>query len=442
MRLEAADSKQTKKPMFFYGWMIVAIGFVTLGAAFGVWYSFSVFILAIIEEFGWSRAAASSIFSIFILSQAAMNPATGYLQDRFGPRVVIPLGSVLLAFSLGLTSRAQTLWHFSIAYGVLAGAGVSMLGFASHAAFVPRWFERKRGLATGITMAGIGFGMLVVIPLVENAIARYGWRTSYLYLAAAILLVVGPLNGLFARQRPQDMDLLPDGDTVEKGGPQRLNKMYIRIMDHEWAEKAWTLPRALRTGRFWCLTLAFFFLAFAYQGTLLHSISAMVDDGLKRESAAYFFGILGIAGSTGKIVLGYLSDIYGRERINTLGVSLAIVGIVCLINVGSAPALFPFMFALLFGLGYGAAAPLLPSVCADIFLGNSFGLIFAAIAIGGGAGGAAGAFMAGFLRDTAGNYTIPLSVFIGSLMTSCILLWLASPRNVRRTARSGIGVKP
>ena len=270
---EAAGSAE--KPMFFYGWVIVAIGFITLGAAFGVWYSFSVFILAIINDFGWSRAAASSIFSIFIISQSIMNLVTGHLQDRYGPRMVIPLGALVVALSLWLTGFSQNLWHFSIAYGVLAGAGISLLGYASHAAFIPRWFERKRGLATGIAMSGIGFGMLLIIPLVESAIVRFGWRFSYMLLGAMVLLVVGPLNAVFARKRPQDMNLLPDGDTNDKTSLQRPHRMQLQIVDAKWAAESWTLAKALRTYRFWCLTLAFFFMAFAYQGIMLHGISAI-----------------------------------------------------------------------------------------------------------------------------------------------------------------------
>lgn len=446
---EAADNEHTKpaadglsqaasrrRPPFFYGWIIVAVGFVTLGAAFGVWYSFSVFILAIIKEFGWSRAAASSIFSAFIFSQAIVNLITGHLQDRFGPRAVIPLGTIVLALSLGLTSRCQSLWHFAIAYGIFAGAGVSLLGFASHAAFIPKWFERQRGLAVGITMSGIGFGMLFVIPLVEKSISIHGWRLTYLYMAVLILLLVGPLNLIFGRRSPQDLNLVPDGDSSDGDEKIQNSTLRVKVMNTVWANETWTLGKSLRTKRFWFLFSGFFFLAFAYQGTLLHAVSAMVDDGLKREHAAYFFGILGVAGSVGKVLLGYLSDLYGRERINTLGVGMAIVGIICLMHVGSAPGVLPLMFALLFGLGYGAAAPLLPSVCADIFLGNSFGLIFAMIAIGGGMGGASGSFMAGLLRDTSGTYATPLSVFMGSLITACLMIWLAAPSKVRRMIRT------
>lgn len=433
---DAVADETPKKPLFYYGWVIVGVGFVTLGAAFGVWYSFSVFILAIINEFGWSRAATSSIFSAFMFSQALMNLATGHLQDRFGPRIIIPMGTVVLAGALALTSRSQSLWHFTIAYGILAGTGVSLIGFASHSAFMPKWFERKRGLAIGITMSGIGFGMLLLIPLVEHWISAFGWRTAYLILAALILLLLGPLNLILSRRSPQSLNLQPDGDAGEDDRSRPKPAMRLTVVDTAWAAEAWTLQKAMRTRRFWLLFLAFFCLAFADQGTLLHSVSVMVDHGLARETAAYYFGILGIAGSAGKIVMGYLSDVIGRERTNTLGIALAVTGIYCLMHAGGAPGILPLLFALFFGLGYGAVAPLLPSVCADIFLGNSFGLIFATIAVGGGVGGAVGAYMAGFLRDVSGTYTTPLTVFIGFLFVACALIWLAAPRKVRRMVKS------
>ena len=424
-----------RKPLFFYGWIIVLIGFITLGAAFGVWYSYSVFIIAVIQEFGWSRAAASSIFSIFIITQALMNLATGYLQDRCGPRIVVPAGALVLAMALAMTSVCRNLWQFSIAYGVFAGIGVSLIGFASHAAFIPKWFERQRGLAVGVTMSGIGFGMLLLIPMVETAIRHFGWRTTYLILAGLILVLVVPLNLIFSRRSPQDIGLFPDGDdSVDHVSPKR-RAFRVKLIDTRWTAQHWTLGKAMRTARFWLLAFAFFCLSFAYQGILLHAVSAMVDQGLKKDTAAYFFGILGIAGSAGKILFGYLSDLYGRERINNLGVAVAALGIFSLMRVGYAPSLLPLLFAILFGLGYGAAAPLLPALSADIFQGSSFGLIFAMIAIGGGAGGAAGSFMAGLLYDLSQTYAVPFLVFLSSLVVSCVLIWLAAPSKVRKLVR-------
>ena len=184
--LENTQIDAYKPPVIYYGWIIVFVSFITLGIAFGIWYSFSVFILSIINEFGWSRAAASSIFSFFILSHSLMGFCAGYMQDRLGPRIVIPAGAVFLALSLVLTSHSRNLWQFQVSYGLLAGSAMSFLGFVSHSAFIPKWFERKRGLALGIAMSGIGFGMLLVVPFAEKLISAHGWRNAYLYLAGMV----------------------------------------------------------------------------------------------------------------------------------------------------------------------------------------------------------------------------------------------------------------
>jgi MFS family permease len=419
----------------FYGWVIVAVAFVTLGIAFGIWYSFSVFFLVIIKEFGWTRAAASSIFSIFIFCQALMGLLTGFLQDRFGPRKTIPFGTFLLALALILTSQAREIWHFSLAYGVMAGSGISLLGFSSHSAFIPKWFERRRGLAIGIAMSGIGFGMLFLVPLAEKLITLYGWRSTYLFLAALVLFLVTPLNLVFSRRSPADLNLNPDGDGARPSRPAVKPARVMEVVDAAWAGTEWTLRNAIATRRFWFLSAAFFFGSMVYQSTLLHSISALVDAGLSRAAGAYYFGILGIMGSVGKILFGHLSDRFPRERVNNLAGLITGLGIACLVAAGTIEGPWPLLFALLFGLGYGAAAPLFPSVSADIFLGSSFGLIFSVICISGGLGGALGSFLIGWLRDLSGSYALAFTLALIGMFLSCFFIWLAAPSRIRKMVR-------
>jgi MFS family permease len=431
-----ASNAFNKFPLFYYGWVIVAVAFVTLGTAFGVWYSFSVFFLAVIKEFGWTRAAASSIYSVFILSQALIGPLAGHLQDRFGPRRTIPFGTLLLSMSLILTSQVQELWQYRIAYGVLAGAGVGILGFSSHSAFIPKWFERKRGLAMGVAMSGIGFGMLILVPAVEKTISLFGWRTTYWLFAGLVFFLVGPINLVFSRKDPLELNLNPDGDQPVGIQEQSRPKRIVKIVDPTWSQVDWTLRKAANTKRFWYLIGGFFFGSYVYQGTLLHGISALVDSGLSRPVAAYYFGILGLTGAGGKILFGYLSDRFDREKINILAGIVTAFGLACLILVGLIRGPTPLLFAMLFGLGYGAAAPLFPSVSADIFLGNSFGLIFAVMGIGGGMGGAMGSFFLGWFHDLTGTYSLAIFLSLASLFLSCLFIWLAAPSKVRKMVKA------
>ena len=230
MTLSKESITNKKTVSFYYGWIIVWVAFVTLGITFGIWYSYSVFILAVIKEFGWSVASASSIFSIFLLTHAVIGMAAGYLQDRFGPQFVVPSGAVILAAGLFFTSRSQNLWQFQVAYGVLGGTGVALLGFVSHSAFLPKWFERKRGLALGLAMAGIGLGMLIMVPLAQKIISTHGWRNAYLVFAGMILFVVGPLNLLLGRKNPESVHQFSDGDSSD--GTARNQKYPVENGDH------------------------------------------------------------------------------------------------------------------------------------------------------------------------------------------------------------------
>ena len=330
------------------GWVMVGLAFINLGVVFGIWYSFSVFFLALVQEFHWSRAVASSIFSIFIFCQSLTGPLAGRLMDSAGPRVTIPLGAVVLAGSLVLVSQAESLNWFRLAYGVAASFGVGLMGFSAHSAWLPRWFERQRGLSLGIAMSGIGVGVLLMVPASEFVISNYGWRTAYLLLAAIVLAVVLPLNLLFARRSPEDMGLQPDGGLPSlKSG--RSVPATIVVMDQAWVDKDWGINQAAQTRKFWLLMAAVAFGSFCYQGVFMHAVAGMVDGGVDKGQAALFLGIMGIVGSMGKIGFGFVSDRLGRELANTLAAVVATLGIFFIVILTSNSILLPLLFVILFG---------------------------------------------------------------------------------------------
>ena len=425
--------KSTHAIPFYYGWTIVAVSFVTLGLSFGVWYSFSVFFVAIIKDFGWNRAATSSIFSLFIICHYLSAAGVGILIDRFGPRWLIPAGALWLSGFLLLVSKANTLPQFYFGYGLGAAIGISFMGFIPHATILPRWFVKRRGLAVGIAMSGIGIGMLVIPPLMQHIIQLHDWRFAYRVLALLVLAAI-PLNIIFQRRDPEEIGMVADG-----WPPAEINNLQgkkhhrqLVILDHSWAKTRWTAAKALKTKRFWLLASAFFFGPFAIQGTMLHAVTCLVDGGISFSRAAGIFGLLGVCGSIGKIFIGFLADHLNRETANSIGMATASLGIAALLAVSRHPAIFPYLFAIGFGIGYGAAAPLFPSIAADLFQGPTFGRIFGLLSLFLGLGGAGGAWVAGRIFDQTGSYHYAFILIITALWLSCLSFWLAAPRNVRR----------
>jgi len=425
--------KNGKPDFYYYGWIIVITSFLTLGVAFGVWYSFSVFYLAIIADFSWQRADTAGIFSLFTISHYLFAFLTGWLIDRFGPRLVIPVGALWLAVALKALTRANTMHDFYLFYGILAAIGVSLIGFVPHAAFLPRWFVRRRGLAMGLAMSGVGIGMLTIPPLMQALISRQGWRFAYQILAIIVLFTI-PINLFFQRRDPQQLGLQADGLANEDCSPTsgRPSRSGIpTILNHSWTVIEWTCQKAIKTRQFWFLAGGFFLGPFAIQGVLLHAVAGLVDGGLSPRNAASIFGLLGICGSIGKITLGFFGDRWNRETANTIGMASATLGVLALHGMPFNPQLLPYLFAVCFGFGYGAAAPLFPSIAADIFQGRHFGRIFGLLSLNLGFGGAVGAWFSGLVFDRVNSYQLAFMLDIAALWLSCLFFWLAAPRRIR-----------
>ncbi|MET0445558.1 MAG: MFS transporter, partial [Pseudorhodoplanes sp.] len=188
---------------FFYGWVIVAVTFVTMAIGVNARTSFSLFFPPILQEFGWDRGVTAGAFSFGFLVSAIMSPLMGKLMDRGGPRAVMELGTVLMAAGLLLAPLTSEPWHLYLTIGVLVGAGSVCLGYSGQSLYLPNWFNRKRGLAIGLAFAGVGAGSVTVLPWVQAMIERAGWRTACTAVGLVLLVVLVPIN-LLLRKRPQD----------------------------------------------------------------------------------------------------------------------------------------------------------------------------------------------------------------------------------------------
>ncbi|PYO53023.1 MAG: MFS transporter, partial [Candidatus Rokuibacteriota bacterium] len=206
------------RPRVFYGWVIVAVVFVTMAVGVNARTAFSLLFPPILDEFGWERGVTAGAFSFGFLVSAVLSPSLGRLMDRRGPRVVMEMGVALMAAGLLLAPLAREPWHLYATLGVLVGGGSVVLGYTGQALFLHNWFVRRRGLAMSVAFSGVGVGSIVLLPWLQTLIGASGWRAACWAMAILVLVLLAPLN-LLLRRRPEELGLHPDGDSSSRNGP-------------------------------------------------------------------------------------------------------------------------------------------------------------------------------------------------------------------------------
>src|ERR1700678_4146965 len=292
---------------FFYGWIIIAVTFVTMAIGVNARTSFSLLFPPIINEFGWERGVTAGAFSFGFLVSAAVSPLIGRMMDRAGPRSVMELGVALMAAGLLLAPLTTQPWHLYLTIGVLVGSGSICLGYSGQSLFLPNWFNRRRGLAMGLAFAGVGIGSITLLPLVQHMIEQTGWRTACTAMGIVVLVVLAPINLLLCK-RPEDIGLEPDGDAA----PTATSATPVsNIGAPDWAGIEWTLKRALGTACFWLIALGFFCGLYIWYPVQVHQTKYLLDIGFSPNVAVWALGAVSLLGIPGQIVLGHLSDRLG-----------------------------------------------------------------------------------------------------------------------------------
>jgi len=416
----------------FYGWIAVAVAFVTMGLGVNARTAFSLLFPPILDEFGWERGLTAGAFSVGFLVATVFTPWMGAVMDRRGPRFVIGAGALAVGAGLALAPLVRAPWHLYLTLGVLVSGGTLACGYTSHALFLPNWFVRKRGLAIGIAFSGVGVGSILMLPWIQTVIVRSGWRAACYATAAIVLLTLVPLN-LLQRRRPEDLGLRPDGDAAPLGSATRIHP--ANVVDPAWASIEWTLARAARTARFWWIVVGFLGGLFAWYAVQVHQTKYLIEIGFAPAQAAWALGLVGFAGIAGQIALGHLSDRIGREWVWTLSCGGFVLCYVALLALPTRPT--PVLLYVMVGaqglLGYGLAS-VYGAIPAEIFQGPHYGKVFGTLSLASSTGAALGPWVAGALYDRTGNYVAAFSVAIAASVISAAAMWLASPRKVRAVA--------
>ena len=408
-------------------WIIVGTSFITLALAYGVFYSFSVFFVALLKEFGWSRSLATAGFSLFIVSHGMVGPFVGGFIGRFGARTVIIIGSLLLGAGLALCSFTQTWWHFYLFFGILTALGVGSIGWVPNTTMIQQWFKEGRGLAMGIIASGIGVGILVCVPSIQYLILQVGWRRAYQLIALFIPLIIITMVITLLRKSPHQATA-PEPSLSEKKTLLQEGQVQTR--------QPLTVRGAIATKEFWFINLSSFLGNFAIQAIFTHQVAFFVDEGLETLLASSIAGAVGIVSIGGKILWGSLSDRIGREATYTIGIACFVLGMIILILFSRfhfPNLIYPYVF--FFALGYAVTAALPALFTADFFEGQTYGSIFGIVIIFNSIGGALGAWFTGFLYDEIGSYIPAIVIVMAAVSLSSLSLWVAAPRKKRVNSR-------
>lgn len=400
-----------------YGWTVLAATFVTMILLYGIWYGYSVFLVTLLREFGWSRSLVSGAFSSFVMVHGLLGPAIGWLLRRFGPRRLIMAGGGLMGLAMFLMAETTQWWHLYLAFGILAAVAMSLAGWIPSVVLVGGWFPDRYGTAIGIMGSGIGVSIFALTPTAQLLIETFGWRWAYRILAMAVVAWVLPAALWLVRDPP---------------GGDRPGAGIASCRDSERGGSAhgyWTLAGALRTWQFWGAAGVYFTGNFVTQMLLIHQVAYLVDHGVPVMTAAALGGIVGLVSIAGKIGWGALSDRTTRPLAYGLAFACVAASIGGLVLAGRYPASFlPYLYAVLIGVGYAAMAPLAPAVANDLFGGPGFSMIFSTMYTLGALGLAAGTWSAGWIFDASGSYAGAL--WLGLLMAtvSPLLMWSVAPR--------------
>jgi len=409
--------------------VVVACTFTVLCIAYGVQFTFGVFMPFISADTGWDRGSLSLPYSMYVFVYGALSLVTGRLTDRLGPRLVLTVGGCLLGSGVMLMSRVHALWHLYIVLGVIAASGMSAAYVPCNATVV-RWFTLKRGLALSITSSGASFGMFIFPPLTTALITAYGWRATYLMLGLMAVAAIISCATFIVRD-PEKMGLRPDGLPPQEPPPSHA------ALDVSLAAD-WTLAQAKRTTAFWLLTVIFTLTWLVVFLPMVHIVPFAIDLGISHFRAAMTISIIGFAGFAGRLGIGAISDRLGR--VFTLGVCLLLEALAFLGFTISTGLGILYPAAALFGFSYGGITALFPAVIGDFFgriaVGSIVGFIFALA----GSPAAFGPLIAGYIYNATNSYSAAFELSAAlNVAALLLLLLLTKPQRPTFEARHGAG---
>lgn len=403
---------------FYYGWVIVSISFFIL-TTYGIFFSYGVFFKPMINEFGWSRAHTSSVFSIFMIVYSFAAIPMGWLFDRYGPRIPLYLSTLFIGVGFPLCSYTNHLWQLCLFFGLIAAAGHGAV-YVVPVSTVVRWFMDRRGMAVGIVVAGLGAGISAVPPIAERLIFVYGWRTTFIVLGFAYA-GIHLIGATILRKSPEEVGLKPYG-TLDPGIDAPPSRAIVSSSAEDMDLTVW---EAVKARSFWMLYLSILFAFAAESLAMVHVVPFAQDMGIKSTIAVGSMTILGVGSMVGRIVMGTLSDRIGRKT--TMGMAYLLQGMMmfCLLGTRNITSLYIVMAIM--GLSYGGWAAVFAPLTGEYFGLSHMGKVLAVIFTSSAFSGILGPFLAGYIFDVTGSYQWAFIIAGSICLLAVILSFLIRP---------------
>ncbi|MDM0115464.1 MFS transporter [Variovorax sp. J22R133] len=390
-------------------WSIVAAGALMTCVAIGVVFSLAVFLAPMGAATGWSRAGISAAMTLAFLSMGVAGFGWGALSDRYGPRVVVLAGTVLLGLSAVLASRSSSLIEFQLCFGVMTGVAAGSF-FAPVIATTASWFDRHRSLAVSLVSAGMGVAPMSISPFAAWLVTHYDWRTAQLIIGIGAWALLLPAVW-FIRAAPGTAagDATTVAPAPAAGPPMRVGE-------------------ALRSRAFLVLSATFFACCAAHSGPIFHTVSYAIGCGLPTFAAVTIYSMEGAAGLGGRLLFGVLADRLGAKRVLIAGLLIQAFAAASYLLVNQLNGFYAV--AIVFGMAYGGVMPLYAVLARDYFGARILGTVLGAATMVSSLGMALGPVLGGWLYDRSGSYAW---MYIGSLAVGlgAVAIAFAFPRGAR-----------
>lgn len=410
--------KTAKSPKYFYGWNIMAV--IVAGGFLGAGTSqlfMGVMLKPITEDLGWTRTAMTGALTAGTVVAGLLSPIFGRLADRFGPRVLMTVGALLVAGSYFIMAGLSALWMFYIAYILGRSMASINLGGVVAMTAATNWFRRKRGRALGLVSMALPLGGSILVFAAQLIIDGPGWRTVFVLFGIAMLVIVVLPAAIILRRRPEDMGLLPDGETEAgvNGGTNSKAKAN--------SEYSWSLHQAIRTPTLWLLVAAASIGVLANGAISFHQVAYFTDQGLETKRAALALSVFALMGAVSSGAWGLLVEHFSERYMAVIAMAVAALS---MIFVQFADTTWEaILFSAFFGVSARGESSLIQMMIAQYYGRNSYGSISSLLTPFQMFGLGVGPLIASVFYDVVGSYDLLFLSLSGVYMVTMILLWLA-----------------